>query len=352
MAKRITVLDTPKPRLNVTDVPKERIVVVDRQTGPRTTPEIVIYSGYPASGKSTHAQTFIDAGYRRFNRDTMASKLSSLVGMMENAARVGSKQFVLDNTYLTAEQRQPVIEAAKRLKLPVRCLRMGTTFEDAMFNVCQRLVKEYGKIPHPWEFKDLAKTAKEDNIFPAVVMFRARKEFQEPDTIEGITEIATVPFVRKAQDGYGGKAVIFDYDGTLRHTASGNKYPLVATDVVVPPNRPPVLEKYKNDGYTLLGVSNQSGIGTEKVTEDVVVAAFKYTNKLLGHDIDFQYCPHCPPPSTMCYCRKPQPGLGVVLISKYRLDPRQCIFVGDMTTDKTFAGRCGFQYVNEQDFFK
>ena len=48
------------------------------------------------------------------------------------------------------------------------------------------------------------------------------------------------------------------------------------------------------------------------------------------------------------------PGLptGVEFILKHKLSRKDCIFVGDMTTDKTFAARCGFQYVDQVDFFK
>ena len=45
------------------------------------------------------------------------------------------------------------------------------------------------------------------------------------------------------------------------------------------------------------------------------------------------------------------PGMGVQFIEKYKLDPSQCIMVGDMKTDQTFAERCGFQFINAQKFF-
>ena len=39
-------------------------------------------------------------------------------------------------------------------------------------------------------------------------------------------------------------------------------------------------------------------------------------------------------------------------IEKYKLLPSKCIMVGDMGGDKSFAARCGFQYVDANDFFK
>ena len=45
-------------------------------------------------------------------------------------------------------------------------------------------------------------------------------------------------------------------------------------------------------------------------------------------------------------------GVWVDLMIKHKLDPRQSIMVGDMTTDKTFAARSGIQYYDQSDFFK
>lgn len=45
------------------------------------------------------------------------------------------------------------------------------------------------------------------------------------------------------------------------------------------------------------------------------------------------------------------PGLGVELIEDYKLDPKQCIMVGDFNSDKTFAKRCGFKFVHSTQFF-
>ena len=47
----------------------------------------------------------------------------------------------------------------------------------------------------------------------------------------------------------------------------------------------------------------------------------------------------------------PAAGLSVHFIEKYQLDPAKVTMVGDMTSDKTFVARSGFQYVDAQDFF-
>ena len=105
-------------------------------------------------------------------------------------------------------------------------------------------------------------------------------------------------------------------------------------------------------GLPMLGASNQSGVAKGILTAADAEACFAETTKQLGVPFDeIFYCPHKVPPIT-CYCRKPNVGMGVELIYKYKLDPRKCTYVGDMKTDKTFAGRCGFKFVDQNDFFR
>src|SRR5208283_4636329 len=101
----------------------------------------------------------------------------------------------------------------------------------------------------------------------------------------------------------------------------------------------------------LLGVSNQSGVHKGELTSETAHELFQFTNNQLGLDIEYRFCPHQSAPIS-CYCRKPQCGLGLEFILKHKLDRKQCLFVDDMTTDHTFANRCGFQYVDQADFFK
>jgi hypothetical protein len=78
---------------------------------------------------------------------------------------------------------------------------------------------------------------------------------------------------------------------------------------------------------------------------------FEHTNKQLGLDIEYRFCPHQSAPIS-CYCRKPQCGVGVEFMIKHKLSRKDTIFVGDMTTDSTFAKRAGIQYMDQADFFK
>ena len=216
-------------------------------------PGVVMLVGYPASGKSTVAQPYIDQGWVYLNRDTEGGKVKSLVPKMVEA--LPDKKVLLDNTFLTAESRQPFIEAAKKAGVKVKCIKMETSLEDASINACKRMIAKYGKVLE----NDEIKKTKSPNTFPIAALFSARKKYEAPKKEEGFVEVEEAPFVREWGPEYVNKALILDYDGTLRETGSGEKYPRSPKDVVVLKGRQRKLEEYRDQGYLLLGVSNQSG---------------------------------------------------------------------------------------------
>src|SRR4051794_26343142 len=93
--------------------------------------EILLVMGYPASGKSTYVQQKLAQGYRRLNRDTLGGSLDALAARMDAEIAAGERSFVLDNTYPTVESRRAVLEVAKKHGIPVRCLFLETSIEDA-----------------------------------------------------------------------------------------------------------------------------------------------------------------------------------------------------------------------------
>lgn len=303
--------------------------------------------GAPASGKSTLTKGLVEKGAISLNRDTEGGTIAGLLPKME-ALLQSDKDIVLDNTFAMAEVRKPFIEMAKKHGAEIECKLMNTTIEEAQYNAVQRAIGLIGKFPTPEAIKE----AKHTNVFPPLVLFKYKKEFQKPSTDEGFSKVEVVKFVRKHNPEFTNKAIILDYDGTLRECVNGNgKYPTDVSHVEIKPGRKAVLDSYKEKGYLLFGLSNQSGVHKGDLTYDKAVELFNHTNKLLGVDIDVRFCPHQSAPLS-CYCRKPMSGVWVELMLKHKLDPKQSIMVGDMTTDKTFAARSGIQYYDQLDFFK
>jgi HAD superfamily hydrolase (TIGR01662 family) len=308
--------------------------------------EIVLVLGYNAAGKSTYVKEYTDKGYHRLNRDELGGKLDSLPQILTDLFKKGTKSFVLDNTYVNVESRKSIIDCGKKLGIPVRAVWLTTSFEDAQFNACQRMIRKAGRLLDPVDFK----TTKDPNLFPPVALFTYKKNFEEPMKKEGFSDVVIVPFVRKKDPKYCNKALILDYDDTLRVTDNKHGYPTKPSEVKILPGRKEKISEYVKKGYKLLGASNQSGIAKGVLTAQDAVDCFEETNRQLGHEIDYFFCRHSIPP-VVCYCRKPHTGIGVHFIEKYKLDASQCWMIGDATSDKTFAARCGFKYIDQAEFF-
>lgn len=304
--------------------------------------------GYPASGKSTITREIVEnTGANILNRDSIGGSINDLLPLLEQHLK-DKKSVVLDNLFPTIDSRKPFIELCKKYNTKISCYVMGTSIEDAQFNAVQRAINILGKFPTPEEIKK----AKHPNIFPPAVLFKYKKEYQKPEITEGFSSVFYAKFERHHDSSFTNKAIIVDYDGTVRECRGGNeKFPVSEDQVEIKPNVAKVLQSYKDKGYLLLGLSNQSGIHKGELAHDKAVQLFDYTNKQLDIDIEYQFCPHQSAPIS-CYCRKPMPGKGVEFIMKHKLRAKDCIMVGDMTTDATFAKRSGFQYVDQAEFFK
>jgi HAD superfamily hydrolase (TIGR01662 family) len=311
--------------------------------------KVAIVLGFPASGKSTLAEDLVKRGMARLNRDTEGGKVRSLLPKMEQMLKDG-KDVVLDNLFATADERKPFIELARKWGATVDCHWMKTSIEDSQYNACQRMVERYGHVLTPEEIKK----SKDPNAFPPAVLFNYRKVFQKPTIAEGFSAIHEVDFVRKNRRGHNAKGLVLDYDGTLRDVAASagdRTFPVSEDEIRILPGRAQKLKGYLKEGYVLVGVSNQSGVAKGLLSYDTAKELFIATNKKIGVDISFRFCPHKIPPIS-CWCRKPMPGFGVELANAYKLDPANTIMVGDLKTDETFANRCGFKYEHVDSFFR
>lgn len=303
--------------------------------------------GPQGSGKSTYTKELIDQGFISLNRDTEGGNIASLLPKLEQHLKDG-KNVVLDNTFPSIEVRKPFIDLCKQYNADISCKVMDIKIEDAQFNVAQRMIDILGHFPTHEEIKK----SKHPNIFPVVVLFKYKKEYQKPTTDEGFSKVEFIKFKRKHNPEFINKALILDYDSTIRDCIGGNgKYPTDESHVQVRAHCTKIIEDYRAKGYKILGISNQSGVAKGELTYEKAVSLFEHTNKLLGTEIDFNFCHHQSAPP-VCYCRKPQVGLFVMLMNKYKLNPAECLFVGDYKTDETLAKRCGMPFMYESEFFK
>jgi aryl-alcohol dehydrogenase-like predicted oxidoreductase/predicted kinase len=305
----------------------------------RTDGEVVMIMGLPGAGKSTLAQTFVRQGYARLNRDEAGGTLKDLLPAIEAALDAGRTRVVLDNTYVSRKARAPVVQAAARHGAPVRCVWLATSIEDAQVNVVARMLEKYGRLLDPEEIRQASK--QDPGVFPPMALFRFQRELEPPDPSEGFSNIEIVPFERNREPVPNGRAVIVWCDDLAGRSLA--ERPLSPDDEPVLVQRGAVLRRYASEGWRVLGLSWQPGIAAGTVTAADAEAGFARMSTYLDVPIDVRYCPHAAGPP-ICWCRKPLPGLGVVFIREYNLDPSKCLYVGDGSQDPGFARRLGFQY--------
>ncbi|XP_068243727.1 bifunctional polynucleotide phosphatase/kinase-like, partial [Palaemon carinicauda] len=146
---------------------------------PKHKVEVIVFVGYPGSGKSFLASThFAGLGYVQANRDTIGS-WQKCISIMEKSVQEG-KSVVIDNTNPDVDSRQRYIAAAKKLNVPIRCF---------LFNVSKDQCRHNNK------YRTFS-GANHENISDMVYnMYKSK--YVEPTLKEGFDDIVKVNFVPK-----------------------------------------------------------------------------------------------------------------------------------------------------------
>ena len=301
------------------------------QAAPAREGEVVMVMGLPGAGKTTAAHTLVAQGYVRVNRDEDGGSLRGLLPELTRLIESGCTRVVLDNTYVSRKSRASVIHAAERAGLPVRCVWLSTSIEDAQVNASWRMLSKYGRLLGPEEMRRMTK--QDVNAFGPAVQFRYLRDLEPPHPSEGFSRIDIVPFERVRDPSLTNRAVIIWCDASLiAEEAAG------------------VLRRYADDGWRVLGMSWRPEVGDDAAAARQVEQDIARMRDRLGIAIDVRYCPHGAGPP-VCWCRKPLPGMALAFVMQYRLDPSQCIYVGSGPQDPGFARRIGFQFRDANEFF-
>ena len=191
----------------------------------------MLIMGLPAAGKSTLARTFVARGYERLNRDESGGSLRELLPAIDGLLASGRTRIVLDNTYVTRKARTPVIQAARKRSLSIRCVWLSTSLEDAQVNAAWRIAAKYGRPLGREEMRQLAK--RDVHAFGPSVQFRYQRELEAPDPSERFSEIDIVPFERRPNGSFNNRALIVWCEGVLLRSRSGARSPISADDTEV-----------------------------------------------------------------------------------------------------------------------
>jgi len=311
------------------------------RAGVRADGEVVLIMGLPGAGKTTLAGSFVADGYARLNRDDAGGSLRDLVAAFGRMVESGCSRIVLDNTYVSRKSRAAVVQAAATAGLRVRCVWLATSVEDAQVNAVLRMLSKHGRLLTPAEMRTVAK--RDVSAFGPGVQFRYQRDLEPPADAEGFSRIEVRTFERRRDPARANRAVLIWCDGVLAKSHSGQRTPVSPDDVRLVEPVADSLRRRASEGWMLLGLSWQPSIAENIATVEHVAAVFSRIRDRLGVPIEIAYCPHGGGPP-ICWCRKPLPGLGVVFITRYALDPAACLYVGSGSQDQAFARRLGLQY--------
>ena len=147
------------------------------------TPEVVVFVGFPASGKTTFYKTVMKPdGYVHVNRDTLGS-WQKCVALCEQQLLKGGK-VVIDNTNPDVESRNRYIKCAQKHCVPVRCFQFMTTLAHAKHNN---------------KFREL--TTNIENKKVTEIAFNAFKSrFVPPSITEGFSEVLKITLCPCVED--------------------------------------------------------------------------------------------------------------------------------------------------------
>jgi len=134
------------------------------------------------------------------------------------------------------------------------------------------------------------------------------------------------------------KAIFLDRDGTINVEKD---YIYKSEDLVFEEGTIKALKTFKNLGYILIVISNQSGIARGYFTEEDLNIFNNNMNEILkrnGIEItEFYCCPHHPDGigeyKKVCECRKPNNKMIEDAIKKYNIAREKSYMIGDKTSD-------------------
>ena len=139
------------------------------------------------------------------------------------------------------------------------------------------------------------------------------------------------------------KTIFLDRDGVINRNPPNKGYVRRWSEFSFLPNALNAIRDLTEDGYRIIVVTNQAGIGKGLFSEDNLkdIHARMVTEITdTGGRIDaVYYCPHHP--ETGCECRKPKPGMLIRAADEHRMELSSAYLIGDSTTDIEAGRRAG-----------
>jgi D-glycero-D-manno-heptose 1,7-bisphosphate phosphatase len=132
-------------------------------------------------------------------------------------------------------------------------------------------------------------------------------------------------------------AIFLDRDGTLVEEVN---YLHRVEDLRFFPFTETAVRRFKDAGFLVIVVTNQSGIGRGVYTEDDMHSLHNEIQRRLDGAIDgFYFCPHLP--DAGCACRKPRLGMIEQALAIHDIDMKGSWMIGDKNIDVETAINAG-----------
>jgi len=280
--------------------------------------DVLVVMGVPGAGKSRVAADYTGRGYIRLNRDERGGSLADITDVLDDVLASGSREVVLDNTYLKRAARNRIVEAAARHGVPARCVWLDTPLAQAQVNLVERLLDRFGALPTPEELKELARSS--PGLLSPTQQMRAFRELEPPSNDEGFVDVEHVTFARapneeRTRGGVFVAAATFGGSGWEEALADSR------------PAAPHLVFDWRPGG-------GESDL-------DSVVAAVA---RVVSGTVEAAICSH-PGGPPICWCRPPLPGLPLSFARRHGVDPARSLVVGTSPAHRTLATSLGARYV-------
>ncbi len=140
------------------------------------------------------------------------------------------------------------------------------------------------------------------------------------------------------------KALFLDLDGTVRRcTVEGQPCPNKVGEQELLPNVLDVIKWYKKDGFKIIGVTNQGGVGLGYMSAKDNEAICDELNEMCEGAFDKIYSATAKP-STKHVWTKPNPGMIRKAANDHQIELSKSIMVGDRHSDAVAAMNAGIPY--------
>ena len=275
--------------------------------------------GIPGAGKSRIAEEYAARGYLRLNRDERGGSLRELAGALDEALSSGSRRIVLDNTYLTRAARNDVIEAARRHRVPARCVWLDTPLAQAQVNLVERLLERFGSLPSPEQLRELAR--------------------REPGVLAPTSQMRAAPRARAAVGRRGLRRASSTCPSRGAVPRRGRLGVFVAAAALAQPGWEVALRARRSERAAPgLRLEPRRRCRRRSTTRSPA------SPPVVSGPVESALCPHgAGPPS--CWCRPPLPGLPLAFARAHGIDVSRSVLVGVGPAHRTLATTLGARYV-------